>query len=384
MYEEFYHLKGKPFQLNPDPKFFYRSKGHQRAMAYLRYGLQQGQGFIVVTGDVGTGKTMLVNNLFKEIEGKSVTAAKIVSTNVKDHDLLRLVASSFDLPFERLSKASILKELEQFFRSCIDNGSRVLLVIDEVQNLPRGSLEELRMLSNFDYNGEPLAQSFLLGQREFRATMRSPGLEQLRQRVIAAYHLRPLSEIETQDYITHRLKTVGWKDDPEINGDVFPGIYSYTRGVPRRVNTLMDRLLLTGFLDEQHAISPVVLENVVTEIELERGDQEEDDAITEEQQGLLQGQFADGPEQTTSPVNRESVDVSKLENRLTAMQNAVDSISRRLEQRIDDTAPTYQHDPRGRRSLLDRQSTWMVILSVGVAILAICGVAAFMLLRATS
>ena len=141
MYEEFYNLTGKPFLLNPDPKFFFQSTGHKRAMAYMRYGLQQEQGFIVVTGDVGTGKSMLVSNLFKEIEGKDLVAAKIVSTNVKDVDLLRLISAEFDLPHERKSKAALLTSLEDFFRASVEEGKRVLLVIDEAQNMNRHEIK---------------------------------------------------------------------------------------------------------------------------------------------------------------------------------------------------------------------------------------------------
>ena len=241
MYEAHFKLTGKPFQLNPDPHFFYRSQGHKRALAYMRYGLQQEQGFIVVTGDVGTGKTMLVNNLFREIEDQGVVAAKIVSTNVKDLDLLRLIAAEFDIPFEKASKASLLHDLEAFFKACREDGKRVLLVMDEAQNLPRSALEELRMLSNFDHNGMPLVQSFLLGQREFRGILRAPGLEQLRQRVIAAYHLKPLSAPEIKSYVEHRMRRVGWTNDPIIEEAVYQRIYEITGGVPRRINTLFDR-----------------------------------------------------------------------------------------------------------------------------------------------
>lgn len=391
MYEAFYRLKAKPFQLNPDPKFFYRSKGHQRAMAYLRYGLQLGQGFIVVTGDVGTGKTMLVNTLFKEIAGKGgITAAKIVSTNLQEHDLLQLIASSFELPFEGMTKAQLLKNLESYFRASMDQGMRVLLVVDEAQNLPRSSLEELRMLSNFEHNGEPVAQSFLLGQREFRSTMRSPGLEQLRQRVIAAYHLRPLTEAETRDYITHRLTTVGWEHDPTIDDDVFPGIYAFTRGVPRRVNTLMDRLLLNCFLEERHDIDPDLLANVVTEIELERGDADEDDGIAEDdvvdRTTRKSSSSATGVAHAAPVVtNADTVEFGKLDQRLSAMQSAVDSISRRLEMRIDETALPYRQQPPppnpGPESQGPAPTLWLAVLVAGVALLSVCATAAFFLLR---
>jgi general secretion pathway protein A len=256
MYEAHFNLTGKPFQLNPDPRFFFRSQGHKRALSYMRYGLQQEQGFIVVTGDVGTGKTMLVNNLFREIEGQGVVAAKIVSSNVKDLDLLRLIAAEFDIPIERASKASLLRDLEARFTACREEGKRVLLVVDEAQNLPRSALEELRMLSNFDHNGVPLVQSFLLGQREFRGILRAPGLEQLRQRVIAAYHLKPLSPAEIKSYIEYRMRKVGWTDNPLIEEPVFQRIYDFTGGVPRRINTLFDRTLLNCYLDDSPRHQP--------------------------------------------------------------------------------------------------------------------------------
>ncbi len=278
MYETFFKLTGKPFQLNPDPRFFYRSKGHKRALAYMRYGLQEEQGFIVVTGDVGTGKTMLVNNLFREIEDQDFVAAKIVSTNVKDVDLLRLIAAQFDIPFERSTKATLLTKLETLFKASRDEGKRILLVIDEAQNLPRSALEELRMLSNFDHDGMPLVQSFLLGQREFRGILRAPGLEQLRQRVIAAYHLKPLSASEVKAYIEHRMRKVGWANDPEIDDAVYDTVFEATAGVPRRINTMFDRVLLNCYLDESHHIGTDTVALVRDEIELELGDLQVDDA----------------------------------------------------------------------------------------------------------
>lgn len=330
MYESFYGLSGKPFQLNPDPRFFYRSTGHKRAMAYMRYGIQQEQGFIVVTGDVGTGKSMLVSNLFKEIEGQALIAAKLVSTNIKDIDLLRLLSAEFSLPHERRSKATLLKGLEDFFRASVIAGKRVLLVIDEAQNLPRSALEELRMLSNFEHEGKPLAQSFLLGQREFRVVMRAPGLEQLRQRVIAAYHLKPLSLPEVKHYIQHRLRIVDWKDNPTIDEEVYEKVYTITSGVPRRINTLFDRLLLNGFLDEVHEIGLENLDLVREEIELEQGDPADD-----EDQKAYQRSMQASPETIKlGPANEVATDaaqsvviVTKLEGRMERMQQAIDRLT---------------------------------------------------------
>lgn len=322
MYEKFYKLTGKPFQLNPDPQFFFSSRGHQRAMSYLRYGIQQGQGFIVVTGNVGTGKTMLVNNLFRELDEHNVVAAKVVSTNVGEDDLLRLVASNFGIDYSNATKATLLNDIEQYCRRCIDEGKRVLLVVDECQNLPKSSLEELRMLSNFDYNGQPVVQSFLLGQHEFQQVMRAPGLEQLRQRVIAAYHLKPLSPEEIREYIEHRLRTVGWNGDPRFDEGIYAALFEATGGVPRRINTLMDRVMLYGGLEGLHTITPQVFANVVAELRNEQGDPA--DYLAPERERIDTGAGSLAAPAAGAP------EIQQLEARLEAMQRAMESLSRRL------------------------------------------------------
>ena len=189
MYRSFYGFRVKPFQLKPDPNFFFGSKGHKRAMAYLEYGLSQGEGFIVITGEVGAGKTTLVRNLFRKLDSEKILAAQIVNTDLDSDDTLRMVAAAFGLPYENPSKASLLIGLEQFFRQCDQQGKRALLVVDEAQNLSPRTVEELRMLSNFQTDDKPLLQTFLLGQPEFRKTLLSGDMQQLRQRVTATYHL---------------------------------------------------------------------------------------------------------------------------------------------------------------------------------------------------
>ncbi len=266
MYDSFYKLQKKPFQLNPDPDFFFNSPVHKRALAYLRYGLAQGEGFIVVTGLPGTGKTMLVKALFQEIRHENVVAGLMVTTHVGADDTLRIIAATFGLGHDG-SKATLLKSLESFFRSKAREGKRILLVVDEAQNLPRDSLEELRMLSNFEMNGRSLFQSFLLGQDEFRQLLQLDTMEQVRQRITATFHLRPFEKNETKDYILHRLKTAGWKKDPKFSDDVFSEVHEYAHGIPRRINSLCDRLLLYGFLEEIHTIDAKAVKIVIEEID---------------------------------------------------------------------------------------------------------------------
>ncbi|TFW15421.1 XrtA/PEP-CTERM system-associated ATPase [Duganella callida] len=266
MYETYYGLSDKPFRLRPDPHFFYGSKGHKRAMAYLEYGLSQGEGFIVITGEVGAGKTTLVRNLFKQIESERIVAAHVVNTHLDPEDTLRTVAGAFGLPFENLSKAAMLHGLENFLRATDAEGKRALLVVDEAQNLAPRVVEELRMLSNFQSSEKSLLQTFLLGQPEFRTTLHSAGMQQLRQRVIATYHLGPMSEDETRAYIEHRLRTVGWQDDPVFLPAAHAAIHAFAGGIPRKTNHLCDRLMLMGFLEEVHTFTEAHVEEVVRDL----------------------------------------------------------------------------------------------------------------------
>lgn len=280
MYENYYNLSGKPFQLSPDSRFFFNSSGHNRAMAYLRYGLRQGEGFIVITGGIGTGKTMLVSNLFNELSDQNVVAAQLVSTQINEDEVLRMISAAFGLAHENVSKAALLRNLEAFFRARRAEGRRVLLVVDEAQNLPPRSIEELRMLSNYQEDGQALLQSFLLGQLELKQTLQSPGMEQVRQRIIAGYHLRPLDRQELQAYIEHRLATVGWQNDPLIADAAFDAIFAATGGVPRRVNNLCDRLMLFGSLEELHEIKGTHVQTVVEEMAQELGQAQGEEAVS--------------------------------------------------------------------------------------------------------
>jgi putative secretion ATPase (PEP-CTERM system associated) len=273
MYEDFYGLTGKPFQLSPDPAFYFGSKGHTSAYAYLKYGVYQGEGFLVITGEVGAGKTTLVRALLEELDVKTIVAAQIVSTQLEADDLLRSVAKAFGIRVAQDDKASLLAAIEAFLLTLFQQNKRALLIIDEAQNLNAGSIEELRMLSNFQCGDQALLQSFLVGQPELRSLLRSPAMEQFRQRVIASYHLGPLDEAETRGYIEHRLHRVAWKGDPEFGPAAVHAIYVASGGIPRRINAICNRLMLAGFLAGQHAFTEAEVNAVAAEITGELGPQ---------------------------------------------------------------------------------------------------------------
>lgn len=271
MYERFYKLTGIPFQLTPDSRFFFSSSGHARAIAHLIYGLTQEEGFIVITGEVGAGKTTLVEQMWSQLDRNTYVTARVVTTQVSGDDLLRLIVANFGIETSGLDKAALLGRFETMARGQLAAGRRCVLVVDEVQNLSLAALEELRMLSNFTVDGRASVQTILLGQPQFRQTLARPDTEQLRQRVLASYHLGPLTGEETRAYIEHRLRTVGWQDDPHWEDDAFDAIYGLTDGIPRRINTLCTRVLLLGALEETHVVSAEMVEATAAELREDLG-----------------------------------------------------------------------------------------------------------------
>jgi general secretion pathway protein A len=270
MYDGFYNLKRKPFQLNTDPDFFFHSGIHKRAIAYMRYGLIQGEGFVVITGMPGLGKTILVKELVKTLHNKDIIIAVMVSSQVGAVDTLRMISTKFGLPANNGDdKASLISGIEQFIKTTADSGKRILLIVDEAQNLPKQSLEELRMLSNFEMQGKIVFQTFLIGQKQLRNTIFSPDMEQFKQRIVSTFQLEPLNAEETKQYILFRLEKVGWDHSPEFDDEVFDKIHQFTDGIPRRINTLCDRVLLYGYLAEQGVINLESVEKVIAEMEEE-------------------------------------------------------------------------------------------------------------------
>jgi putative secretion ATPase (PEP-CTERM system associated) len=269
MYEKFYDFTAMPFQLTPDSRFFFGSKGHSRAIAHLIYGLSQGEGFIIITGEVGAGKTTLVERLWNELDRDTYTLARINTTQVAAEDLFRLTMNAFGINASGLDKATLLRDFQDMLRAYAAGGRRCLLVVDEAQNLSLQALEELRMLSNVTVEGteHTALQTILLGQPQFRRKLASPDLDQLRQRVLASYHLGPLAEDETRAYIEYRLNAVGWNNNPTFTEGAFAAIHRYTGGIPRRINRLCSRVLLYGALEEVHNITGPMVDNTATELQ---------------------------------------------------------------------------------------------------------------------
>ena len=266
MYTEHYGLSGQPFQLTPDARFWFESRTHKRAMAYLGYGLAQGEGFIVVTGEIGAGKSTLVGHLMASIDRARLNAISLVSTQVEGDDMLRLVAQGLGLDTRAVEKARLLDAVEQQLEADLNAGRRTLLIVDEAQNLPVSALEELRMLSNFQLGGRALLQTVLLGQPEFRDKLAGPGLEQLRQRVIATHHLDAMGADEVEAYIRHRLTRVDWQGEPEFDADAFEAIHRYSGGIPRRVNQLAHRLLLNAAVEDAERITAEAVHAVAADM----------------------------------------------------------------------------------------------------------------------
>jgi general secretion pathway protein A len=271
MYAEFYSFNSMPFQLTPDSRFFFDSAEHKKALAFLNYGISQGEGFVVITGEVGAGKTTLIDHLISTLDRNRYVTGRVVTTQLNHYDMLRMVGAAFDLFREGMDKATLIVRIKQMLSDLHHNQKRAILIIDESQSLPTEAIEELRMLSNLAVGGVAPLQSILLGQPEFRAVLARPELRQMRQRVTASCHLGALTAADTRRYIEHRLSRAGWKADPVFTDGAFDAIYRYTEGVPRRVNTLCSRVLLLGFLESRHDIDEQMVKSVGEELAAELG-----------------------------------------------------------------------------------------------------------------
>jgi putative secretion ATPase (PEP-CTERM system associated) len=267
MYETFYKLQAEPFRLSPDHKFCFEHKGYARARAYMAYAFKRSEGFVMITGRPGTGKTTLIGELVESLSGGNVFVANLVCTQLQADDLLKSVAYSFGVGSANLSKAELLQRLTVLLNRWHKENRRALLIVDEAQDLTATAMEELRLLTNIQLGGQPLLQIFLLGQPELRDLIVSPDMEQVHQRIVAASHIEGLEKDETEAYVLHRLQAVDWRGDPAIDRAIFPLIHKFSDGVPRRINLICSRLFLLGSVEERHTIEVKDVGVVIKELQ---------------------------------------------------------------------------------------------------------------------
>ncbi|MFA5493865.1 MAG: AAA family ATPase [Porticoccaceae bacterium] len=269
MYEQFYKFSAEPFRLSPDHAFAYAHKGYTKAKAYMTYAFMRAEGFVMITGRPGTGKTTLIGALLEGLAKQDVNVANLVCTQLKADDLLKMVAYEFGVSPSVVEKGELLQRLTHQFRAWHRDGHRALLIVDEAQDLSVSAMEELRLLTNIQVGSRPLLQIFLLGQPELRELILTPALEQIHQRIIAASHLQPLENDEAEAYIRHRLQTVGWRGDPSISSAVYPLIFKFSEGVPRRINLICSRLLLHCAVEQRHRVGVADVREIIQELQHE-------------------------------------------------------------------------------------------------------------------
>lgn len=318
MYLNFYGLKEKPFQLLPDPSYFFLSSKHKTALNYLEYGILNNVGFIVITGEIGSGKTTLIKKFLSQLEKKIITAV-ISNTNVESKEFLQMLLQELGIEYSKEeTKADLLNHLHHFLIEKYASRQQVVLIVDEAQNLPSAVLEEIRMISNLQTEKEFLIQIILVGQPPLREKLLHPSLEQFLQRVSLSYHLFPLNEQETKDYIKHRLKLAGARY-PIFSEEALKAVFKHSQGVPRIINTLCEAALVYGFADEKREIGAKIIETIIEELYPYRLKQPE-----EKQPSLW---ATESP--TTVMKESDGPSLHDMEKRLTNLENTVYNLQRK-------------------------------------------------------
>lgn len=269
VYRSCYNLEGQPFRLTPDHRFSFGHPSYDDARAYLKYAISEGEGFVVITGAPGTGKTTLISTLLAELDRSLVQVATLTNAQLDSGNLVKMVADAFGLFADSGNVSAPLAKLVEFLNHQRMQGQRSILIVDEAQGLPAGALEELRLLSNLQHENQLLLQVFLVGQEPLLDMIRAPGMEQLHQRVIAASHLKPLQQSETVAYVEHRLRKVGWRNDPKLCDELMNLIHKFSGGVPRRINLICHRLFLRGGLERKHELVGADALHVIVELHKE-------------------------------------------------------------------------------------------------------------------
>lgn len=266
MYTRFYGLKTKPFEITPDPDFLFLSENHREALAHLIYAARERKGFTVLTGEVGTGKTLLVQAFLSRLNGK-IKTAYIFNPKLTALDFLRYICEDLGIKEQKQTKGQYVAQLQQFLLEHYSRNEQVILIIDEAQSLPPALLEEVRLLTNLETPKSKLLQVVLVGQPELDEVLNSHDFRQLKQRVSLRYHLRPLTEEETRQYIENRLKNAGAVDTRIFTDKAVKKIYSYAQGIPRLINIIADHALLAGYTAHKKIIGPNMIEEAVRKAE---------------------------------------------------------------------------------------------------------------------
>ncbi len=266
MYENHFSFKYKPFELVPNPDFLFLSSSYKKAMTYLDYGIKEKSGFLLLTGEIGSGKTTIVRKLIKSLNS-AVKLSQVNNTKVSSKQLISMINEDFGMDVKRKEKTVLLSELNEFLIDQYARGLQPILLIDEAQNLTPDLLEEIRLLSNLETDRAKLLQIILVGQPELKKTLMLPGLVQLRQRITINYHIIPLTVDETAKYIKHRLTVAGNPDVIDLKEDMVSLIYQFSRGIPRLINVLCDFALLTTYVEGEKVVSSDTVKEVISDLE---------------------------------------------------------------------------------------------------------------------
>ena len=266
MYREFFGLKEKPFNVTSDPNFLFFSRVHKEAFSHILYGIKERKGFLEITGEVGAGKTTLCRAILNQFDANTKSAF-IFNSNLPDLQLLQCILEDFGITVSQKTKASMLRQLNNFLLEELTKGNNVILVIDEAQNLKLSTLEEIRMLSNLETDTEKLFQIILVGQPELKDKINSPRLKQLKQRIAIRFHISALQKDEVEKYIYHRLVVAGSKGDIQFTSEAIDFVFKFSGGIPRIINMLCDKSLLSAYVMETRVVSAAIVEKSARELE---------------------------------------------------------------------------------------------------------------------